>query len=277
MGLPHERPKTCLLIRNMVSGSFGGARKRRTQRKQRKLRKQRKQRTYRNKQYGGEASGASKHIFFYEAYEIPYGFLSNFYTRENENGNHCQASSQEIFDKFYNENNVIKFTYGKYKLANSEQALCVEKVLFMRPDSDNEADNAHTAELIEKILEISNPYSIKMLGGTRAGYTDSTGTWKITPTRSGDMWGDWDKVNGEIMYRILMAKFRPTPGDRDMFDRLDATGEAQLVEASPDDSRWGIGFDTAHALMNTASWGENRLGKLLVRVRTDLRNELRGK
>lgn len=254
----------------MVSGSF--ARKRRTQRKQRKLRKQRKQRTQRNKQYGG-ALTENDHIFFWEAYEIPYGFLSNYYTRENKNGNHCQASSQEIFDKFYNENNVIKFTYGAYKLANSEQALCLEKALFMRPDSDNEADNDYTAKLIEKILEISNPYIIKMLGGTQAGYTDSTGTWKIKPTRSGDMWGDWDKVNGEIMYRILMAKFRPTPEDRHMFDRLDATGEAQLVEASPDDSRWGIGFDTAHALMNTASWGENRLGKLLMRVRKDLRGE----
>jgi ribA/ribD-fused uncharacterized protein len=150
----------------------------------------------------------------------------------------------------------------------------VEKALFMRPHSDNKDDNAYTARLIKKILEISNPYTIKMLGGTRAGYTDSDGeTWKITPTRSGDMWGDWDKVNGEIMYGILMAKFRPTPGDREMYDRLDATGEAQLIEASPDDSRWGIGFDTAHALMNTENWGENRLGKLLMRVRKDLRGE----
>ena len=43
------------------------------------------------------------------------------------------------------------------------------------------------------------------------------------------------------------------------------------MESSPNDRIWGIRFDTEQALDNVDKWGENRLGKALMRVRDQLR------
>ena len=43
------------------------------------------------------------------------------------------------------------------------------------------------------------------------------------------------------------------------------------METSPNDRVWGIGFDSEHALGNENEWGENKLGKALMRVRDQLK------
>lgn len=52
-----------------------------------------------------------------------------------------------------------------------------------------------------------------------------------------------------------------------------ATGEKGLVEASPVDRNWGVGFRGDEAEGNEDDWGRNILGKALVRVRGRLRKE----
>jgi len=52
-----------------------------------------------------------------------------------------------------------------------------------------------------------------------------------------------------------------------------ATGERELVEASPLDRIWGIGFKESEAERNRYRWGENLLGWALVHVRGRLRAE----
>ncbi|KAK3113380.1 hypothetical protein LTR53_009370 [Teratosphaeriaceae sp. CCFEE 6253] len=53
---------------------------------------------------------------------------------------------------------------------------------------------------------------------------------------------------------------------------LMATGMHDLVEASPFDPVWGIGFKADVALsISRAQWGQNLLGKALMRVREELR------
>ena len=47
--------------------------------------------------------------------------------------------------------------------------------------------------------------------------------------------------------------------------------DREIVETSPNDRIWGIGFDTEHALDNVDERGENKLGKVLMRVRDQLR------
>lgn len=50
------------------------------------------------------------------------------------------------------------------------------------------------------------------------------------------------------------------------------TGERELVEASPYDWIWGVGFKEADAEERREEWGENLLGKCLMRVQERLRN-----
>lgn len=51
------------------------------------------------------------------------------------------------------------------------------------------------------------------------------------------------------------------------------TGDKKLVEASPNDRIWGVGFDTFEAEGKEARWGTNLLGKCLEAVRAKLREE----
>ena len=46
------------------------------------------------------------------------------------------------------------------------------------------------------------------------------------------------------------------------------------MKASPYDSIWGIGFSAANAGVNPDNWGENLLGKALMRVRDRLQTEV---
>lgn len=52
------------------------------------------------------------------------------------------------------------------------------------------------------------------------------------------------------------------------------TEDRVIVETSPNDRVWGIGFDSEHAQGNEGRWGENKLGKALMRVRKQLQEEL---
>lgn len=55
------------------------------------------------------------------------------------------------------------------------------------------------------------------------------------------------------------------------------TGERELVEASPTDRIWGVGFGAAEAEAKRSEWGENRLGIALMNVRRRLREAEEGK
>lgn len=54
------------------------------------------------------------------------------------------------------------------------------------------------------------------------------------------------------------------------------TGNRELLEAAPGDRRWGIGYSEAKALVvSREKWGQNWLGKALMRVRSRIRAEQR--
>jgi N-glycosidase YbiA len=72
---------------------------------------------------------------------------------------------------------------------------------------------------------------------------------------------DWDQVKDSVMKECLMAKFLQ---HKDIRDQLMATGQEELIEDSPVDYYWGCGKDGS---------GKNMLGKLLMEVREELRDE----
>ena len=70
---------------------------------------------------------------------------------------------------------------------------------------------------------------------------------------------DWDEVKERVMLEIVRAKFE----NADLRRRLIATGNAELIEGNYwGDRFWGVCRGT----------GENRLGKILMRVRTEIRS-----
>jgi len=58
--------------------------------------------------------------------------------------------------------------------------------------------------------------------------------------------------------------------------KLLATGDRELVEASPHDKIWGVGFGEEDAVENRDRWGLNLLGKALTRARNRIKEEQGG-
>ncbi len=98
---------------------------------------------------------------------------------------------------------------------------------------------------VERIRQAKTPTEAKKLA------------WKSTaPFRA-----DWDAIRDEVMRRAVSCKFS---SHSDLRDILLSTGDEVLIENAPDDAYWGCGADGN---------GENRLGKILMEVRTTLRAE----
>jgi N-glycosidase YbiA len=72
---------------------------------------------------------------------------------------------------------------------------------------------------------------------------------------------DWEVVKDDIMREALRAKFTQ---HEDLKKILLETGDAYLVEHTTNDSYWGDGGDGS---------GRNMLGKLLMELREELKNE----
>ena len=72
---------------------------------------------------------------------------------------------------------------------------------------------------------------------------------------------DWEQVKDRIMEEIVRAKFSQ---NKELKVQLLATGDAQLVEGNRwNDRYWGVDI--------RSGVGENHLGKILMKVRSELR------
>jgi ribA/ribD-fused uncharacterized protein len=80
----------------------------------------------------------------------------------------------------------------------------------------------------------------------------------------------WNARREKIVLEGNLLKFRQ---NEELKGKLLETGEKIIVEASPRDRIWGIGFGEKNALERMDSWGLNLLGKALVEVRKRLREE----
>jgi ribA/ribD-fused uncharacterized protein len=106
-------------------------------------------------------------------------------------------------------------------------------------------------EIAAKILKTSSPKEHKALGRKVRNFDPKV----------------CDKYKEKIVYKALKAKFDQNP---DLMVKLQKTSPTILVEASPWDRIWGIGYEEEKALrVGVHKWGENLLGKLLTRVRDE--------
>ena len=110
----------------------------------------------------------------------------------------------------------------------------------------------------EKILSCETPAEAKQLGREVKGFDQEV----------------WDHECDKVVEDANWLKFSQ---DKRLAEVLTGTGEKQIVEASPNDRIWGIGFNSEEALGREKEWGMNRLGKALMRVREKLRAESEGR
>ena len=103
------------------------------------------------------------------------------------------------------------------------------------------------------ILLTDNPAEQKDLGRMVSNYNDAA----------------WAAVRVDIMVEGLFEKFNQ---NTKLKDALLATGNTVLVEASPYDTIWGIGYaeDHPNATDSTKWRGQNLLGITLMKVRDRL-------
>jgi hypothetical protein len=77
----------------------------------------------------------------------------------------------------------------------------------------------------------------------------------------------------DIVTQGTYHKFTISEDAENLKSMLLATGDRELVEASPKDRIWGVGFGEKNAEKNRHRWGQNLLGRALTDVRTRLREE----
>ena len=109
-------------------------------------------------------------------------------------------------------------------------------------------------EMAEKILNTKSPKRVKALGRKVRNFDEE----------------EWMENNYNIVVDGNMLKFKQNP---ELLDKLLATGDKILAEASPYDKVWGIGLKKESPLaLDVKKWkGKNLLGKALMEVRERLK------
>lgn len=78
----------------------------------------------------------------------------------------------------------------------------------------------------------------------------------------------WTACREQIVFCGNLLKYSQ---HQDLQQLLLETGSRQLVEASPEDRTWGIGYSAVDASQHRDTWGENLCSKALEKVRAKLR------
>lgn len=158
----------------------------------------------------------TEYIFFYgHNPNEPYGCFSNFYPSN--------------------------FTVDGKNYTCSEQYFMKKKQELFDPTNE---------QLANKIMETTNPASIKKFGRQVKNYNDTI----------------WNTNRYQIMVDALKAKFNQNPNLKQI---LMSTGNKQLAETTSRDKIWAIGLDMNDPKrFDETQWkGQNLLGKALMEAR----------
>ncbi|GAM38713.1 hypothetical protein TCE0_033f09665 [Talaromyces pinophilus] len=102
--------------------------------------------------------------------------------------------------------------------------------------------------------------------------------WKLHPRTIRDLGRKIPNFSEEAWEQnrygfVLEGNYLKFSQDEELKQKLLATGNRELVEASPRDRIWGVGFGAANAGANRERWGLNLLGKVLMETRERLVRE----
>ena len=145
------------------------------------------------------------------------------------------------FSNFY----PCSFTEGGKVWKNSEQCFMAKKAEYFKD-----------MEILEEILKAETPEKAKKLGRKVKNFDAEK----------------WSKVCFDKMYDAVYAKFSQNNDLKEFLLSSDFEGKG-FVEGSPFDAIWGVKMDWRNPdIDNEENWqGQNLLGKVLNKVREDLR------
>ncbi|KAF2799592.1 DUF1768-domain-containing protein [Melanomma pulvis-pyrius CBS 109.77] len=112
-------------------------------------------------------------------------------------------------------------------------------------------------EIAQQMLRTESPREHKSLGRKVGGFDAQV----------------WDAEKSRIVEEGNYLKFTISEDAERLRRMLLGTGVRELVEASPRDRIWGIGFGERNAGANRQRWGQNLLGRALMVVRGRLSEE----
>jgi ribA/ribD-fused uncharacterized protein len=145
------------------------------------------------------------------------------------------------FSNFY----PCHFQEGDWHWISSEQCFMAKKAEYFKD-----------AEILEEILKAETPEKAKKLGRKVKNFDAEK----------------WSKVCFDKMYDAVYAKFSQNSDLKELLLSSDYEGKG-FVEGSPFDGIWGVKMDWRNPdIDNEENWqGQNLLGKVLNKVREDLR------
>lgn len=162
--------------------------------------------------------------------------LTVYFNLNNKNNN------MKKYTFFWQGNNPFSNWYKSQFTINNIQYNCSEQYMMHQ-----KALLFGDVNIAEQILKTDYPKTQKELGRLVNGFNKDV----------------WDAKCMDIMLEGLEAKFLQ---NKDCFDALQKAKNTIIVEASPYDRIWGIGYAEYNALVNQNNWGENRLGVLLTKL-----------
>ncbi|KAK5119976.1 hypothetical protein LTR85_007052 [Meristemomyces frigidus] len=210
-----------------------------------------------------DAEDGGRSVFFWREYEEPYGSLCQWYTScfrdPDVHPTHVFNCAEQYM--MYRKALVLATLDEDADVsALTKSAVPGKKGARSQPGSRRDAvgkAQSDPSRLPDMILAEQRPSRQKGLARSV----------RFSPAQL----KEWEAVKFDVVVQGSYCKYSQNV---DLRERLLATGDRELIEASPQDTVWGIGFAAEFAERHRADWGSNLLGKALMNVRERLKEEL---